>query len=121
MTATFPVPGRCGACAQPAHQFPSGRWGHGELRPDGTVRPIRPCRARTQTVWAVDDAAMVRCTHRFIPDGEPLPAVSNGWRAWMRGEDESAAPPPCRRYPHCEVRGSCRWPACDEPPDDGAS
>ena len=75
MTA-FPAPGRCGACAAPARAFPSGRWEH-----VGT-----PCRARTQTVWGVDDAAQVRAALRFVPDGEPLPVVSDGWRAWMRGE-----------------------------------
>lgn len=86
--AVWPQPGRCGACAQPAHRYPSGRWEHAG----------RPCRARTQTAWGVDDAAFKRELLRFVPDGEPLP-TPRGWcaestaraRAWMRYETDGGA------------------------------
>ena len=72
---TWPETGRCGACAQPAHRYPSGRWQH----------TGHPCRARTQTVWAAADAALVKTLLRFIPAGQPLPPASDELRAWMRG------------------------------------
>jgi hypothetical protein len=75
VTGVWPRPGRCGACARAAVAFPSGRWEHIGW----------PCRAFRQLAWAVDDAAQVRATLRFVPDGEPLPPASDGWRAWMRG------------------------------------
>lgn len=77
MTApTGPERGRCGACAQPATRYPSGRWGH-----DG-----RPCRAKTQTAWGVDDAALVKALLRFVADGQDLPAASAELRKWLRYE-----------------------------------
>lgn len=81
MTAVWPRPGRCGACAGPALAFPSGRWEH----------VGRPCRARTQTVWRVDDAAMARGLLRFVPDGQPLPPATDELRAWMRHETGAAS------------------------------
>lgn len=78
---TGPESGRCGACAQPATRYPSGRWGHNG----------RPCRARTQSVWGVDDAAMLKALLWFVPDGVELPAASSELRAWMRYEDGGAA------------------------------
>ena len=78
MTApTWPEPGRCGACAQPATRYPSGRWSH----------TGRPCRARTQSTWGVDDAALVKRLLWFVPDGQPLPEAPDELRAWMRYED----------------------------------
>lgn len=75
MTApVWPERGRCGACAQPAHRWPSGRWGH----------VGRPCRARTQAVWGVDDAALVKQLLWFVPDGTELPPASDELRAWLR-------------------------------------
>ena len=65
----------------PATRYPSGRWEH----------LGRPCRARTQTVWGVHDAAMVRGLLRFVPDGQELPPASDGLRAWMRYETEAAS------------------------------
>lgn len=77
---TGPERGRCGACAQPATRYPSGRWGH----------VGRPCRACTQAVWGVDDAAMLKALLWFVPDGEPLPTASDQLRAWMRYETGEA-------------------------------
>lgn len=33
--------------------------------------------------------------------------------------DAADAPPACFRYPHCEAREACGWPACSEPADVG--
>jgi len=81
VTAVWPRPGRCGACGRGAQAFPSGRWTHLGV----------PCRAVTQTLWAVDDAAVVRALLRFVPDGQPLPAASDGLRAWLRYETGAAS------------------------------
>ena len=88
MTASWPRRGRCGACASPACAFPSREW----------VHLGRPCRARTQSIWGVHDAAVVRDVLRFVPDGQPLPAPSgwaaesvDRWRAWARYETEGGA------------------------------
>ena len=78
---TWPERGRCGACAQPALRYPSMRWCHvGE-----------PCRARRQTVWGVDDAAMLKQLLWFVPDGVDLPPASDELRAWMRYEGGAAS------------------------------
>lgn len=66
--AAWPRPGNCGACGHPARQAPSGRWWH-----DG-----RPCRARSQAMWSVDDLG-VKGALQFVPAGEPLPAGPAGW------------------------------------------
>ena len=82
MTAhTWPEPGRCGACAQPALRYPSMRWCHA---------PGYRCRCATQTVWGVDDAAMKKALHWFVADGVELPAASDELRAWMRYEHGAA-------------------------------
>ena len=67
--AAWPRPGRCGACGLPAHQAPSGRWWHDD----------RPCRARTQSLWSVDDVG-VKAALRFVPEGEPPPTGPGEWR-----------------------------------------
>lgn len=60
----WPQPGQCGACARGAHRYPSGRWAH-----DG-----RPCRARYQTLWPINDVD-IRCAAVFVAAGEPLPTA----------------------------------------------
>ena len=81
MTAVWPRPGRCGACAMPATRYPSGRWGHVGW----------PCRAFRQITWGVHDAALVKALLRFVPDGQELPPASDALRAWMRYETEAAS------------------------------
>lgn len=73
--------GRCGACGRPAHEAPSGRWWH-----EG-----RPCRARSQSMWSIDDMP-VRNACRFIPENEPLPGQS-GWHLHALDRDPESGVP----------------------------
>ncbi len=79
--AAWPRPGQCGACGLPAHEAPSGRWWH-----DG-----RPCLARTQTIFSVDDVH-VKLSVRFVPDGEPLPTEPARWRLHPETTDGRGIP-----------------------------
>lgn len=64
----WPRRGCCGACGRTAWEAPSGRWWH-----DG-----RACRARSQTMWHIDDLN-VRIAVVFVPAGEPLPDAPARW------------------------------------------
>lgn len=58
----WPRKGCCGACGRDAREYPSGRWEH----------VGRPCRARSQDMWHIDDLFIKRAC-RFVPEGELLP------------------------------------------------
>lgn len=64
----WPRRGCCGACGRTAWEAPSGRWWH-----DG-----RACRARSQSVWSIDDVYVKRAVV-FVPAGEPLPEGPAKW------------------------------------------
>lgn len=64
----WPRAGCCGACGRTAWAAPSGRWWH-----DG-----RPCRARSQGMWSVDDAD-IKHALVFVPEGDPLPEAPARW------------------------------------------
>lgn len=66
--AAWPRRGSCGACGRAAWEAPSRRWWH-----DG-----RPCRARSQSIWRVDDVP-IKLAVVFVPEGEPLPDGPDGW------------------------------------------
>ncbi len=75
MTLRWPTPGRCGACLQPAEQYPSGRWRH----------TTRPCPGRSQTMWRVDQLPLPSV--EFVADGDPLPQPGPGWASTVHYED----------------------------------
>jgi hypothetical protein len=79
--AAWPRPGSCGACGRPAHEVPSGRWWH-----DG-----RPCRARGQTLWSVDDVH-VKLAVRFVAESEILPAEPAKWHLHPETTGEHGIP-----------------------------
>lgn len=68
----WPRPGCCGACGRTAWAAPSGRWWH-----DG-----RPCRARSQPMWLVDDVD-IKLAVVFVPAGQPLPEAPSRQRWHM--------------------------------------
>lgn len=77
----WPRPGCCGACGRTAREAPSGRWWH-----DG-----RPCLARTQSIWSVDDIGL-KLAVVFVPVGEPLPDAPARWHMHPSGEDTNGIP-----------------------------
>lgn len=77
----WPRPGCCGACGRAAWEAPSGRWWH-----DG-----RPCQARSQRMWTVDDIN-IRLTIVFVPEGEPLPAAATRWHLHPAETNERGIP-----------------------------
>lgn len=79
---TWPREGVCGACGRPAAQFPSGRWEHRG----------KPCRARTQSVWRIDDFA-VKLAVRFVAAGEPLPTMAGEWHSHVVEADPATGIP----------------------------
>lgn len=79
----WPRSGCCGACGRPAWEAPSGRWWH-----DG-----RPCRARSQDMWLVDDLD-IRFAVVFVPAGQPLPEAPSRtrWHMHPATTDERGIP-----------------------------
>jgi len=68
----WPRRGCCGACGRTAWEAPSGTWWH-----DG-----RPCRARNQSIWRIDDIDIKRAVV-FVPAGQPLPEAPSRTRWHM--------------------------------------
>lgn len=85
----WPKTGHCGACGRGAEQYPSKNWRH----------LGRPCLARSQSIWTVDDLD-VRLAVVFVPDGEPLPRAPTRWHMHPTGEDAAGIP---NSYALCNI------------------
>lgn len=75
MMSRWPAPGRCGACLQPAEQYPSGRWRH----------TTRPCPGRSGWLQRVDTLPLPPV--EFVADGDPLPQPGPRWPTTVHYED----------------------------------
>lgn len=80
MTPRWPAPGRCGACLQPAEQYPSGRWRH----------TTRPCPGRSGWLQRVDTLPLPPV--EFVADGDPLPQPGPRWLTRVSETDEQGFP-----------------------------
>lgn len=79
--AAWPRQGRCGACGRPAEEIPSGKWWHTR----------RPCRARAQSIWRVDDVG-IKLAVQFVPAGEQMPDEPTKWHLHPETTDERGIP-----------------------------
>ncbi len=77
----WPRHGCCGACGRTAWEAPSGRWWH-----DG-----RPCRARSQSIWRVNDVD-IKLAVVFVPKGEPLPDAPTRWHMHTAETNDRGTP-----------------------------